>query len=56
MLPLSYQGFGFTAILLMVLFLSVVEGVKWLRGKAQRHAGKSQVPQAPLALKEQSRR
>ena len=26
MLPLSYQGFGFTAILLMVLILSVVEG------------------------------
>jgi hypothetical protein len=53
MLPLSYQGFGFTAILLMVLFLSVVEGVKWLRGKAQRHGTKTQVP---LALKEQIRR
>jgi len=33
MLPFSYQGFGFTAILLMVLVLVAVEGVKYLKEK-----------------------
>ena len=50
MLPLSYQGFGFTAILLMVLFLSAVEGIKWARGRMQRKTG------IPAPLKEQIRR
>jgi hypothetical protein len=45
MLPLSYQGFGFTAILLMVLFLSFVEAVKWLRGKTRRNAGGTSTPE-----------
>ena len=31
MMPFSYQGFGFTAILMMVLVLSAVEGVKYLK-------------------------
>jgi hypothetical protein len=53
MLPLSYQGFGFTAIMLMLFVLCVVEAVKWLRGRTTRPAEKAHVP-APL--KEQIRR
>jgi hypothetical protein len=45
MLPLSYQGFGFTAILLMVLILSVVEGIKYLRGRLHRHAAEAKLPE-----------
>ena len=44
MLPLSYQGFGFTAILLMVLFLSFVEAVKWLKNRARHDADGTATP------------
>lgn len=54
MLPLSYQGFGFTAILLMVLFLSAVEGIKWLRSRAGRSTAKT--AEIKMPLKEQIRR
>ena len=30
-MPFSYQGFGFTAIMLMVAVLSVGQGVKYLK-------------------------
>ena len=33
MTPLSYQGFGFTAILVMVGILSVAQLLKYLREK-----------------------
>ena len=33
MFPLSYQGFGFTAIMLMVGILSVAQLLKYLREK-----------------------
>jgi hypothetical protein len=46
MLPLSYQGFGFTAILLMVLILSLVEGVKYLKAKFRRHPAKVELPKS----------
>lgn len=36
MMPFSYQGFGFTSILLMVLILSAVQGVKYLRERFHR--------------------
>jgi hypothetical protein len=45
MLPLSYQGFGFTAILLMVLILSMVEGVKYLKARFHRHPAKAELPE-----------
>lgn len=32
-MPLSFQGFGSIAILLMVFILTAVEGVKYLREK-----------------------
>jgi hypothetical protein len=32
-MPLSFQGFGAVAILAMVLILSAVEGVNYLKGK-----------------------
>jgi hypothetical protein len=38
MTPLSYQGFGFTAILLMVGILSAVQLVKYLKERFQEHA------------------
>ena len=36
MLPFSYQGFGFTAIILMVLILTAVEGAKYLKERFHR--------------------
>jgi hypothetical protein len=33
MMPLSYQGFGFTAILLMVAILSAAQLLKYLKEK-----------------------
>ncbi|MDP4148510.1 MAG: hypothetical protein Q8927_01565 [Bacteroidota bacterium] len=55
MLPLSYQGFGFTAILLMVLILSVVEGVKYIRGRMHRHTAEAKLPE-PIEPLEQLKR
>jgi hypothetical protein len=40
MMPLSYQGFGFTAIMLMVGVLSLSQGVKYL--KEYLHKDKSE--------------
>lgn len=37
MTPLSYQGFGFTAILLMVVILSVAQLFKYLRERFNSH-------------------
>jgi len=37
MMPFSYQGLGVTAILLMVLVLSAVEGIKYLKEKYHQH-------------------
>lgn len=37
MTPLSYQGFGFTAILLMVAILSAAQLLKYLRERFFRH-------------------
>jgi hypothetical protein len=37
MTPLSYQGFGFTAILLMVAILSAAQMLKYLRERFFRH-------------------
>jgi hypothetical protein len=36
-MPLSFQGFGYVAILLMVAVLSAVEGVRYLRDR-HRHS------------------
>jgi hypothetical protein len=44
MLPFSYQGFGFTAILLMVAILSVAEAVKYFRARLHRHPVKAESP------------
>ena len=40
MTPLSYQGFGFTAILLMVAILSAGQLLKYLREYYHHHRGK----------------
>jgi hypothetical protein len=45
MLPFSYQGFGFTAILLMVAILSVVEAVKYFKGRLPRNPVKAETPE-----------
>jgi hypothetical protein len=36
MMPFSFFGFGFTAILLMLAILSAAEGVKFLRERFHR--------------------
>jgi hypothetical protein len=36
MMPLSFNGFGFAAILVMVAILSAAEGIKFLRQKFHR--------------------
>jgi hypothetical protein len=43
MMPLSYQGFGFTAILVMVAILSAGQLIKYLRDRFQ-HPERSTVP------------
>jgi hypothetical protein len=40
MMPMSYQGFGFTAILLMVATLCISQSVKLLRDFIQKHRDK----------------
>jgi hypothetical protein len=40
MTPLSYQGFGFTAILMMVGILSVAQLLKYLKERVQQHREK----------------
>jgi hypothetical protein len=40
MTPLSYQGFGFTAILMMVGILSVGQLLKYLRERYQHQRAK----------------
>ncbi len=40
MTPLSYQGFGFTAILVMVGILSAAHLLKYLRERYQHHRAK----------------
>jgi hypothetical protein len=37
MMPLSYQGFGFTAIMLMVGVLSINQAIRFLRTYFQKH-------------------
>jgi hypothetical protein len=41
MTPLSYQGFGFTAILVMVVILSAGQLLRYLRERYQQHRTKS---------------
>jgi hypothetical protein len=36
-MPLSFQGFGPTAIIAMVLILSVAQGVQYLRSRHRHH-------------------
>ncbi len=43
MMPLSYQGFGFTAILVMVAILSAGQLLKYLRERIQ-HPEKTGMP------------
>ena len=40
MTPLSYQGFGFTAILVMVGILSAAHLLKYLRERYHQHRAK----------------
>jgi hypothetical protein len=40
MTPLSYQGFGFTAILMMVGILSVAQLLKYLKERVQQQREK----------------
>jgi hypothetical protein len=37
MMPFSYQGFGFTAIVLMVFFLTAAQLIRYLRDRYFRH-------------------
>lgn len=37
MMPLSYNGLGFTAILIMITVLSISEAVKYVRGRVNNH-------------------
>jgi hypothetical protein len=41
MTPLSYQGFGFTAIMLMVGILSAAQLLKYLRERYQDHRSRA---------------
>jgi hypothetical protein len=41
MTPLSYQGFGFTAIMLMVGILSAAQLLKYLRERFSDHRSKA---------------
>ena len=41
MMPLSYQGFGFTAILMMVAILSAGQLLKYLKERVQQYRGRS---------------
>ena len=41
MMPLSYQGFGFTAILVMVVILSAGQLLKYLKERFQHPQGTS---------------
>ena len=36
-MPLSYQGFGFTGILLMVLVVIAAQAYRYLKDRAQSH-------------------
>lgn len=38
MLPLSYQGFGFTTILLMIAILTVGQIFKYVRDRRHKHS------------------
>jgi hypothetical protein len=40
MSPLFDQGFGFTALLLMISILFIAGGVKWLKARIQRNSVK----------------
>jgi hypothetical protein len=42
MLPLSYQGFGFTAILVMVGILSIAQLLKYMRDRFIHHRDEKQ--------------
>jgi len=41
MIPLSYQGFGFTAILLMVAILSAGQLLKYLKERFYQHRNRT---------------
>jgi len=41
MMPLSYQGFGFTAILMMVAILSAGQLLKYLKERFLQYRGRS---------------
>ena len=49
MTPLSYQGFGFTAILVMVAILSAAQLLKYL--KERFHTSQGQKPTTKLNLR-----
>ncbi len=50
-MPLSYQGFGFTAIVLMVALLCISQGVKLLRDSIQKHRNKGPADYARVSKK-----
>jgi hypothetical protein len=41
MTPLSYQGFGFTAILVMVAILSAAQLLKYLKDRISSHRNRT---------------
>jgi hypothetical protein len=43
MMPLSYQGFGFTAILVMIAVLSAGQLLKYLKDRVYQHRSRTTV-------------
>jgi hypothetical protein len=43
MMPLSYQGFGFTAILMMIAILSVAQLLKYLKERFYQHGDRTDI-------------
>ncbi len=43
MMPLSYQGFGFTAILVMVAILSAGQLLKYLKDRVYQHRNRAAI-------------
>ena len=48
MTPLSYQGFGFTAIMVMVGILSVAHLLKYLKERFVNHQGDKKAERTKL--------
>jgi hypothetical protein len=47
MLPLSYQGFGFTAILVMIAILSAGQLLKYLKERVYHHRNHTVIEELP---------